>query len=80
MSVIIIGIGNADFDTMDDLDSDKGLLYSKLEGKHALRDVVQFVPLRKFANNYTALSSAVLKELPMQISKYFGTIGTDYLR
>ena len=41
MSVIIIGVGNADFSEMDALDSDKEMLSSC--GVVAARDIVQFV-------------------------------------
>lgn len=41
MSIIIIGIGNADFSEMDALDSDKQLL--SYNGQTASRDIVQFV-------------------------------------
>lgn len=41
MSVIIIGIGNADFTEMNALDSDGALLQSF--GQTATRDIVQFV-------------------------------------
>lgn len=46
MSVILIGIGNENFDSMEILDSDKGAL--KIHGKTACRDIVQFVPFRDF--------------------------------
>ncbi|RYG67403.1 hypothetical protein EON64_07540 [archaeon] len=41
MSVIIIGVGSADFGDMAVLDADKGLL--KRGGRTAERDIVQFV-------------------------------------
>ena len=41
MSVIIIGVGNADFGEMNALDSDNVLLQSM--GQTATRDIVQFV-------------------------------------
>ncbi len=41
MSVIIIGVGDADFTAMDALDSDKALL--SFGGHTAVRDIVQFV-------------------------------------
>ena len=44
----IIGVGNADFDAMDDLDGDGKLLKSPINGQRASRDIVQFVPFRKF--------------------------------
>jgi copine 5/8/9 len=41
LSIIIIGIGAANFDDMHDLDSDHRLLSAN--GKTAVRDIVQFV-------------------------------------
>ena len=40
MSIVIIGVGNADFETMEMLDADKDPLYSNAYGKGASRDVV----------------------------------------
>ena len=42
------GVGNADFDAMDELDGDGKLLKSPINGQRATRDIVQFVPFRKF--------------------------------
>ena len=42
----ILGVGNADFDAMDDLDGDGKLLKSPINGQRASRDIVQFVPFR----------------------------------
>ena len=44
LSIIIVGVGNADFDNMNRLDGDNGLYNSK--GAMAARDIVQFVPFR----------------------------------
>lgn len=44
LSVIIVGVGNANFDNMNRLDGDNGLYNSK--GMIAARDIVQFVPYR----------------------------------
>ena len=44
MSIIIVGVGEADFDAMDALDSDDKLLSSG--NSRAQRDIVQFVPFR----------------------------------
>lgn len=49
MSIIIVGVGNADFSAMEFLDGDDGCLRS-LTGEAAMRDIVQFVPFRKFKN------------------------------
>ena len=44
LSIIIVGIGSADFTNMNRLDGDEGLYNSK--GQRAPRDIVQFVPFR----------------------------------
>lgn len=48
MSIIIIGVGGADFSAMEFLDGDNGGLRSPT-GEMAIRDIVQFVPFRQFA-------------------------------
>ncbi|KAI3355082.1 hypothetical protein L3Q82_017957 [Scortum barcoo] len=47
MSIIIVGVGGADFSAMEFLDSDDKLLHSP-SGDVAFRDIVQFVPFRDF--------------------------------
>lgn len=47
MSIIIVGVGGADFGAMEFLDSDDTLLHSP-QGDVASRDIVQFVPFREF--------------------------------
>jgi hypothetical protein len=49
LSVIIVGVGNADFTNMERLDGDNGLYGSK--GQKAMRDIVQFVPFRDMKLN-----------------------------
>lgn len=49
MSIIIVGVGGADFTAMEFLDGDDGRLRS-LTGEPAMRDIVQFVPFRQFQN------------------------------
>lgn len=49
MSVIIVGVGNADFTDMQTLDGDAGVLCSP-RGEPAARDIVQFVPFRELKN------------------------------
>ena len=46
-SIIIVGVGSADFSAMDALDCDTGLLRDQ-NGHVAQRDIVQFVPFGKF--------------------------------
>lgn len=47
MSIIIVGVGNADFAAMEFLDGDSRMLRSHT-GEEAARDIVQFVPFREF--------------------------------
>lgn len=49
MSIIIVGVGNADFAAMEFLDGDSRVLRS-YTGEEAVRDIVQFVPFRDFRN------------------------------
>ena len=49
MSIIIVGVGGADFGAMEFLDGDGGSLRSPT-GEVAVRDIVQFVPFRQFQN------------------------------
>ncbi|XP_046859576.1 copine-3-like [Xenia sp. Carnegie-2017] len=70
LSIIIVGVGSADFTDMNTLDSDDGRLRSR--SGVAARDIVQFVPFRDFANKPPwALAQAVLAEIPNQVSEYF---------
>lgn len=55
MSIIIVGVGGADFSAMEFLDGDGGSLRSP-SGEVAIRDIVQFVPFRQFQNVSTILS------------------------
>lgn len=70
MSIIIVGVGNEDFSTMEALDSDKEMLRA---GQYvASRDIVQFVELRKFIAhgntwNKEMLAREVLHEIPQQV-------------
>lgn len=68
MSIVIVGVGNADFTKMDILDSDDQLLRGS-GGKVAKRDIVQFVPFNRY-NNPVQLASETLAELPRQLVDY----------
>uniref|UniRef100_A0A3Q0R6Q4 Copine 3 n=1 Tax=Amphilophus citrinellus TaxID=61819 RepID=A0A3Q0R6Q4_AMPCI len=71
MSIIIVGVGGADFSAMEFLDGDDGALHSTT-GEAAMRDIVQFVPFRQFQNAGTAaLAQSVLAELPDQVASFF---------
>ncbi|XP_035981284.1 copine-3 isoform X3 [Fundulus heteroclitus] len=74
MSIIIVGVGAADFSAMEFLDGDDGHLSSRA-GEAALRDIVQFVPFRQFQNApREALAKSVLAEVPSQLMDFFRTM------
>ncbi|XP_051729433.1 copine-4 isoform X1 [Ctenopharyngodon idella] len=75
MSVIIVGIGSADFSDMQMLDGDDGILRSP-KGEPVLRDIVQFVPFRNFKHaSPAALAKSVLAEVPNQVVDYYNGKG-----
>ncbi|CAG5124096.1 unnamed protein product [Candidula unifasciata] len=71
MSLIIVGVGGADFTDMNELDGDNGVLRSP-SGEAANRDIVQFVPFRQYKQSSPAeLARHVLAEIPRQVTDYF---------
>lgn len=76
LSIIIVGVGNADFTNMNTLDSDGVTLRSGQQT--AVRDIVQFVPFREFAGKGSAaLAQEVLAEIPSQVLKYMSMKGIN---
>ncbi len=70
ISIVIVGVGNADFTKMEVLDADDTPMRSTW-GQPAKRDIVQFVPFNKFQGSSEALAKAVLEEVPGQLLSYF---------
>ena len=70
LTVIIVGIGNANFKNMDILDADDDPLKSR-EGVQAARDLVQFVPFNKYKDDPKKLAEEVLMEVPTQVLEYY---------
>ncbi|KXJ30155.1 Copine-8 [Exaiptasia diaphana] len=72
VSIIIVGIGPAEFDAMEELDGDTVRLSSR--GRYAERDIVQFVPFRDFLTRGSIaqdlLAREVLAEVPDQLLLY----------
>lgn len=75
LSIIIVGVGNADFNNMEELDGDVVRLSSN--GRYASRDIVQFVPFRDFLKGMgdphrtrLRLAREVLAEIPDQVVSY----------
>ena len=74
LSIVITGIGNADFSDMDKLDGDDHVLTSSSRVK-AKRDIVQFVPFNKYSQNPQMLAQETLAEIPKQVSEYMAMKG-----
>lgn len=70
ISLIIIGVGTASFDSMEKLDGDEMPLTDS-HGRCVARDCVQFVPFLKYEKNTKLLAEEVLKELPSQIEQFY---------
>jgi hypothetical protein len=70
LSIIIIGIGKADFSSMVELDADENPLIDS-KGVKAARDLVQFVPFLKYESDPELLANEVLAEIPRQILEYY---------
>ena len=70
LSIIIVGVGNEDFSSMHQLDADDEPLYSKASKQYMQRDIVQFVPFRKFKSNPIQLAKETLAEVPGQLLKF----------
>ncbi|XP_025417468.1 copine-5-like isoform X2 [Sipha flava] len=74
MSIIIVGVGNADFESMEELDADTVPL--EVNGVRAARDITQFVSFNDFlsydnpAVAKADLAREVLAEIPNQIVGY----------
>lgn len=75
LSVIIVGIGDENFDEMIQLDADVNPLRNS-RGQICVRDLVQFVVYRKYENK-SFLARDVLEELPRQILDYMKIMDKD---
>jgi hypothetical protein len=65
LSIVIVGIGNADFSTMQFLDD-----FQQAEGGRT-RDIVQFVEFSRHRQSRQALTRETLDEIPDQLVSYF---------
>ncbi|NXR29397.1 CPNE9 protein, partial [Cinclus mexicanus] len=85
MSIIIVGVGPAEFEAMEELDGDEVRLSSR--GRYAERDIVQFVPFRDYVDDsgnqvlsMARLAKDVLAEIPEQLLSYMKTRDIKPLR
>jgi len=70
LSIIIVGVGDADFSSMDILDADDEPLYSRKFKKYMDSDIVQFVPFSEFKHDPRLLARETLEEVPRQFVQY----------
>ncbi|KAJ4941301.1 hypothetical protein JOQ06_027586 [Pogonophryne albipinna] len=82
MSIIIVGVGPAEFDAMEELDGDEVRVSSR--GRSAERDIVQFVPLRDYMDrsgnsvlSMARLAKDVLAEIPEQLLSFMKSRGLE---
>ncbi|KAL0397200.1 UNVERIFIED_CONTAM: protein BONZAI 1 [Sesamum calycinum] len=70
LSILIVGVGGADFKEMEILDADKGDRLESSTGRVASRDIVQFVPFRDVQSGEVSVVQSLLAELPSQFLTY----------
>ncbi|KAK0601817.1 hypothetical protein LWI29_027694 [Acer saccharum] len=70
LSILIVGVGCADFTQMEILDADNGHRLESSTGRVATRDIVQFVPMREVHGGQISAVQALLEELPGQFLTY----------
>ncbi|XP_060794569.1 copine-9 isoform X2 [Neoarius graeffei] len=82
MSIIIVGVGPAEFDAMEELDGDEVRVSSR--GRIAERDIVQFVPFRDYIDrsgnqvlSMARLAKDVLAEIPEQLLSFMKSRGIE---
>ncbi|KAK6933838.1 C2 domain, partial [Dillenia turbinata] len=59
LSILIVGVGGADFKEMEVLDADKGYRLEGSTGRVASRDIVQFVPFRDVQSEWRDINCSI---------------------
>merc|ERR1712087_701200 len=76
LSVIIVGVGDADFTNMEMLDADDIPLRHSQSWKVMQRDIVQFVPFNAFKEQHiSAIARETLEEIPAQVTSFMSQQG-----
>ncbi|KAI3499831.1 hypothetical protein L1887_35643 [Cichorium endivia] len=79
LSILIVGVGDADFKAMEILDADNGQRLESSTGRLATRDIVQFVPVRDVHRGQMSMVQGLLEELPGQFLTYMRSRGVKPL-
>ena len=79
LSIIIVGIGNADFSNMEQLDGDE-IRLTNSKGVKASSDIVQFVAMNKLQGLVrSSVAEATLEEVPRQVTTFMHMHNIDPL-
>ena len=70
LSIIIVGVGNADFSQMIILDGNVAPLISSKNVQWS-RDDVQFIHFNKFKEDEKKLAKEILEEIPRQLIEFY---------
>jgi hypothetical protein len=69
ISIVMVGVGNADFSAMDFLDDGR---------QPGVRDVAQFVPFNEYSSSPANLSGVTLHEVPDQVRYILARVSLKY--
>ncbi|VAI57562.1 unnamed protein product [Triticum turgidum subsp. durum] len=73
LSIIVVGVGGADFKEMEFLDPNKGGRLESSTGRVASRDVIQFAPMKDVHGTGISIVQSLLAEIPGQFMTYMRT-------
>jgi len=74
LSIVIVGVGySPELKKMEKLDGDDSILVDK-NGKKAVRDIVQYVPMTKYIDCPQKLAEETLAEIPHQLVSYMSLL------
>ncbi|XP_074325136.1 protein BONZAI 1-like isoform X2 [Apium graveolens] len=73
LSILIVGVGGADYKEMEIFDADKGGRIESPTGLVASRDMVHFFPFRNVKSGELSLVQLLLADLPSQFLTYMRT-------
>ena len=68
MSIVILGVGEADFTNMRRFDAAN---FTDSKGQKPKRDIVRFVKFNDFKQSRMALSKELLAEIPVQVEQFY---------
>ncbi|CAD6250884.1 unnamed protein product [Miscanthus lutarioriparius] len=77
ISIIVVGVGGADFKEMEFLDPNKGEKLESSTGRVASRDMIQFAPMKDMHGTGVSTLQSLLAEIPGQFMTYMRTRETQ---